>query len=268
MDALSSSGFAALRARAVRLANESVLPFKTIFHGPEHFGTVESNALAAADSYERGSGREIPLAVKQALSLGAYTHDAYHPGSTLRIDARYGLWLPKLGSRVASEWVTAVSINQFMRGQGLPLPARLFQMYIILATTYGGAAPKGKQLGIPVPQPKSVWGTIIRASDICPPDRFEDWLRLTIAVNYGEVPASTAARTWAEFVAQGASFANYVQFCMDQMDTAAGFALSAHLGWRRRLHTLSTGVNELKDRSGRIAAAARSELAKYRVTLV
>lgn len=267
MDSLSESAFAALHQRTVRFTNDSVKRFGTTFHVPEHFGAVEANGLSALDAYVQGSGRKLPTLVRQAFSLGLYAHDANHQGSTLRVDARHGLHMPQLGTKVSTEWVTAATVNQFMRQQGLPLPARLFQTYVILSTTHGGATPRGRQLKLPVPKPRTIWGAITKASDMCPPSKFEDWVRQTIAVNYGEVPASPAASTWPGFVDFSLGFAGHVQVCMDHMDAVAGFGLSANLGWRNRLSTLRSGVAELRNPKSRASAFARSEFARYNITL-
>ncbi|HKX23692.1 MAG TPA: hypothetical protein VJM46_00495, partial [Candidatus Saccharimonadales bacterium] len=184
MEALGGRAYAALHRQTVAFARQSVAPFGPAYHNDDiHFAATEAFGLAAADAYAAGSKRKMPTLVRQMFGLALRTHDAHHCASTFRVEAPRGMYRPELGTNVATEWVTAMSVNDFMRQNRVTLPARLFQTGVIWSSTYGGSAPTGKRLGIPNPNPTTVWGAIMRAADVCPPEQFGAWLQQTVAVN-------------------------------------------------------------------------------------
>lgn len=267
MDALSEHAYSALHRRTVAFVRQSVAPFEPAYHNDRmHFAATEAFGLAAADAYAAGSKRKMPTLVRQAFGLALRTHDAHHCASTFRVEAPRGIYRPELGTKVATEWVTALSVNQFM-ARDLNFPARLFQTSVIWSSTYGGSAPTGQRLGIPNPTPITVWGAIMRAADICPPERFGAWLQQTIAVNYGEVPAQPAPPTLSGFVAQSEGFAVYVERCFNRLDQVAGMPLTTSLGWRNRLANLRRGVAALKAGDRRVMARIQQEVGRYDRTL-
>ncbi len=267
LDPFSESAFARLHREAVAYADQSVAYANPPFHNHEHFRQVEENGLAAADAYANGNRQKLPEAVRQALSLALYMHDAHHCASTFRVDARHGLYRPELGVNVSLEWVTTGAANEFMTARGLCLPARLFQVGIIWASTYGGQTPKGRELGIPNPQPQTVWGCITRAADVCPQKDFTSWLRKGIAVNYGEIPAAKAADTWHGFFDQLNKFVDYVEHCMNRLDTTAQAPITVTLGWRKRIITLRQGLAQLKAGDPQLRTFITQELRQYNATL-
>lgn len=268
LDALSARQYEQLHRKAVAFAKASVAPFRPAYHNDDmHFAETEAHGLAAADAYAGGDKRKMPPLVRQGLALALRTHDAHHCASTFRIEATRGMYRPELGAKVSSEWVTALSVNQFMQQSGLNLPARLFQTYIIWSSTYGGGTQTGRRLGIPNPQPRTVWGAIMRAADACPPPAFGHWLRRTIAVNYGETPAQPAPRTLSGFVEHGRGFMDYVTQCFDRLDTLAGSALTQRLGWRDRIANNRRSLDRLAGGDRKLVAAVQAGAGKYGPTL-
>lgn len=264
MKALSGRAYSTLHRRTVAFVRQSTTPFAPAYHNDDkHFAATEAFGLAAADAYAAGNKRKMPALVRQAFGLALRTHDAHHCASTFRVEAPRGMYRPELGTNVATEWVTAMSVNEFMRQNGLALPARLFQTGVIWSSTYGGTTPTGKRLGIPNPNPTTVWGAIMRAADVCPPERFGAWLQQTIAVNYGEVPAQPAPPTLNGFVTHSEGFASYVESCFTRLDQVTGMPLTTTLGWRSRLANLRRGVAALKAGDRQIAARVQQEVSRY-----
>jgi hypothetical protein len=268
LDTLSARAYSALHQQTVAFVRQSVAPFRPTYHNDQmHFAATEAFGLAAADAYAAGSKRKMPTLVRQTLGLALRTHDAHHCASTFRIEAPRGMYRPELGTNVSTEWVTAQSVNRFMATQGLNLPARLFQTGVIWSSTYGGGTPTGNRLRVPNPQPTTVWGAIMRAADVCPPEKFGAWLRQTIAVNYGEVPAQPAPRTLSGFVTRSEGFASYIEHCFDRLDTTSDMSLTAGLGWRSRLASLRRGVAVIKSGDKRAIAIVQKEVSRYSLTL-
>lgn len=264
MNALSGGAYDTLYRRTVAFARQSVAPFSPAYHNDDmHFATTEKEGLEAADAYAAGNKRKMPTLVRQVFGFALRTHDAHHCASTFRVEAPRGIYRPELGTNVTTEWVTAMSVNEFMRQNGLPFPARLFQTGVIWSSTYGGSAPTGKRLRIPNPNPTTVWGAIMRAADVCPPGRFGDWLRQTIAVNYGEVPAQPAPLTLGGFVTHSEGFAGYIDHCFTRLDQVAGMPLTNSLGWRNRLTNLRRGVAALKTGDRQVTARVQQEVSRY-----
>lgn len=268
MQALSKGAYARLRTQTHQFADRSVAPYNPVYHNQNHFRAVEAFGLAAADLYAKSRRGAMPEAVRQAFGLALYTHDAHHCASTFRMDAPRGLYRPELGTRVATEWVTALSVNDFMRNRGLPFPARLFQTGVIWASTYGGSTPKGQQLGIPSPQPRTIWGAIMRAADACPTRSVEDQLRQSISVNYGEIPAAPAPRTMDAFIARERGFMGYIEQMFDRLDQVGGSPLTTQLGWRGRLATIRSGLDKLERGDRKLVALVHSEMRRYGARLV
>ena len=263
MNELSGRAYSALHRQTVAFVRRSVAPYSPAYHNDDmHFAATEAFGLAAADAYAAGNRRKMPTLVRQAFGLALRTHDAHHCASTFRVEAPRGMYRPELGTNVATEWVTAQSVNRFMTDH-LNLPARLFQTGVIWSSTYGGSTPTGQRLRIPNPNPTTVWGAIMRAADVCPPERFGDWLRQTIAVNYGEVPAQPAPLTLSGFVAHSEGFAGYIELCFTRLDQAAGMPLTTTLGWRNRLANLRRGVAALKAGDRQAVARVHQEVSRY-----
>jgi hypothetical protein len=267
MTALSERAFTALHRRTVAFARQSVAPFGPAYHNDElHFAATEAFGLAAADAYAASNSRAMPTLVRQAFGLALRTHDAHHCASTFRMEAPRGMYRPELGVNVTTEWVTALSVNQFMTGQ-LNFPARLFQTGVIWSSTYGANAPTGQRLGVPNPNPTTIWGAIMRAADVCPPERFGAWLHQTIAVNYGEVPAQPAPLTLSGFVTHSEGFTGYIEHCFNRLDTVARLPLTASLGWRDRLANVRRGLAAIKSGDRRAVARVQQEVSRYGVSL-
>ncbi len=264
MNALSPKAYDALHRKTVAYVRRSVAPFNPVYHNDEaHFAATEVYGLAAADAYAADNRRKMPPLVRQAFAIALRTHDAHHCASTFRIEAPHGMYRPELGTRVSTEWVTALSVNSFMRQEGLPLPARLFQTGVIWSSTYGGATPKGKQLGIPLPQPRTVWGAIMRAADACPRRSIEDQLRQSIGVNYGEVPAAKAPTTMRSFIERERGFMGYIEQMFDRLDHIGGSPLTTQLGWRGRLTTIRRGLDKLETGDRKLVALVHKETRRY-----
>jgi hypothetical protein len=270
MDALSSHAYSVLHQRTITFVRQSVAPFQPAYHNDDvHFAVTEALGLDAADAYANGDTQKMPPLVRQGFGLALRTHDAHHCASTFRAKAPRGVYRPKLGTKVSSEWVTTQAVNEFMRRQGLNLPTRLFQAYVILSSTYGGQTEMGERLKIPTPQPQTIWGAIMRAADACPPESFGQWVRQGIAIDYGEVPALPAPRTLAGYVSRLSNFTNYIELCFDRLDKRAGSGsrLTYRLGWRGRLQTVRRGVDQLAAGDSKISKAVQAEVRKYGTTL-
>jgi hypothetical protein len=267
LEPLSTGAFASLHRRTVSYVNQSVAGFRPAYHGVTHFRRTEKAGLAAADAYAGRGSRRMPEAVRQALSLALYAHDAHHCASTFRADAPRGVYRGSLGNRVSTEWVTALAVNEFMTAGGLTFPARMFQTGVIWASTYGGNTSRGRSFGIPDVKPRNVWGCIMRAADICPPSSFTIWLAEGIAVQYGEVPAMPAPTTFRAFIENRLGFLGYMSYCMDQLDGAAGSSLTGSLGWRSKVGQFRNELNRLTTGDATLIEFLRRELSKYHVTL-
>lgn len=269
MNPLSGQRYLKLHEASVAYARQSVAPFDPPHHNDvEHFAVVEAHGMAALSAYVAGRRIEIPTLVRQSFALALRLHDAHHCASTLRNMAPHGVFRPDLGvDDVSSEWVTALAVNDFMRSEGLNLPARLFQTGVIWSSTVGGQTRRGKQLKVPTPRPRTVWGAIMRASDVCPPESFRAWVRRSVALNYGEVPAELPPRSIGEFVRSGERFAQYIESCFVELDRIAGLPLTTTLGWQTRLSTVKRGLASLKGNDLRVLQFVQSEAMRYGVHL-
>ena len=268
MDPLGKDTHLALVHATVGYVRASVEPFRPPYHNDEtHFRAVRLNGMAAMGAYAAGARVEIPVLVRQAFDMALYTHDAHHCGSTLRMHAPHGVYRPDLGVEVSSEYVTAMAVSEFMRTQGMNLPFRLFLTGVTWSSTYGGESSEGRRLHIPNPRPQTIWGAIMRASDACPPESFREWLRQSVAVNYGEVPAEPRLRTLDSFIAGNERFLNYVAHCFDELDRIAGVKVTEMLSWRNRLQNLRRGMAQLSAREPRLVGFVLSEAQRYGVTL-
>jgi hypothetical protein len=265
LEALPAHRFAAVRQAAIAYAEASVEALALPYHNAQHFRLTEERGMAAAEAYEQLTGNEVPEAVKQQLALALRLHDCHHCGSTFRAQAPQPgrLWRPELGARVSAEWVSALAADALGRECGLSVPARLFQTMIIWASTYGGSAPLGQELGIPSPNPRSLWGCLMRAADVCPSPNPVDTVRASIAVNYGERPAIPPATSWDGFVAEQLAFTGYVELCFDRLDTVSGVELTAALGWRLHLSDLRATLGRLGEREPQLLRIVKAELARY-----
>ncbi len=267
LDPISTREFADLQARTFSYADQSVARFRPAYHNANHFRSTMLHGLCAADAYADGNEGKMPAAVRQAFGLALYTHDAHHCASTFRSEAPHGVYNPGAGLNVTSEWVTADAVNTFMRRRGLNTPSRLFQTGVIWASTYGAQTTRGSQMGIPNPQPATVWGAIMRAADVCPPDGFGAWLHNAIAVNYLEVPAAPAQRTRDAFVTAQKHFASYIRHCYAQMDAIAARPLSRVIGWQQHIDALERELDLLIAGKRRQVEVLQAELRKTGVTL-
>jgi hypothetical protein len=267
LDPLSSGDFSALRKRLVAFTNKSVAPFKPPQHNSRHFLDTEENGLDAADVYAGRDKRKMPVALRQHFGNALYAHDLGHCASTFRSKAPRGIYRPDLGVGVSSEWVSALVLNEFMRREGVSLPARLFQTGVIYASTYGAGTPIGKALEIPSPKPITVWGGIMRAADVCPAKKFEENTRRSVALLYGEVPAFPSARSWEAYVLGELNFTKYVAGAFVHMDALAQKDISDTLGWRNRLRAWQSGLKKLQDPRSRESRILHAELRKYNVSL-
>ena len=253
---------------AVRYVRSSVAPYAPAYHNDDmHFAAAEADGLQAADAYAEHNASRMPRLVRQMLGLSLRTHDAHHCASTFRAQAPQGIYWPELGVDVSSEWVTSLANDQFLQRHGVHVPARLFQIYIAWSSTYGAETPFGQQLHLPAPQPTTVWGALMRAADVCPPRDWRVWLQRTIGVNYGEIPATPPAQTWAEWIAREHAFADYISYCFDRLDQTAGFELSARVGWRRRLNLQREWVKLLGRSRSTVHGFATELLRGYGVQL-
>jgi len=266
--ALDQASWQQLRQRYVAYATQSVQVYANPYHNADHFRIVEENGMAAVAGYETLTGQMIPLAVKQALAMALHLHDCHHCGSTFRADTRQPLFAPEMGNRLAQEWISAEMAANMARDAGMILPAQLFQIMIIWSSTYGGTTDRGRELGIPDIRPQGFWGRLMRAADVSPPNSLAESLARSIAVNYGEVPATPAARDWQGFLDSQLGFFGYVQHCFDQLDEAAQVPLSTHLGWSQNLARLRQGVVKLgADPTSDLGGHIRQMLAQYGVSL-
>ncbi len=247
LDAMSAARFDAVRQVVIAYADASVTDLP--YHGPKHFREVEAYGLAAAGEIDRLTGKAWPTAVKQALAVALRMHDCHHSGSTFRADAPGAelVYRPELGPDVATEWVSSLAVNELGRQHGFSLPSRLFQMMVVWSSTYGGQTPRGRELGIPDVHPDGVWGRLMRAADVCPPADFLEWIRGSIAVNYGEIPATTPPATWDGFLQAQIGFTGYIGHCFDQLDEAAGVPVTRELGWRDNLARLQVHLRGMAD---------------------
>jgi hypothetical protein len=249
--------FSRLQSRVERLTDSSVKRFNPPFHNPQvHFIEVKKNGRMAADACG------LPQAVRESLELALYAHDLGHCGSTFRCDAPKGVYRQDLGVDVSSEWVSAVVLEEELRKADVCLPSRLFQMGIIFATTMGAASPAGKRMRLPSPQPRTISGCIMWATDICPTgDPFED-IRRAILVNFAEVPAFPRAKTWEGFIAGEQNFCDVIKMRFDRLNAVASKSVTGKLGWDARLQRKRRGIEQLRDRSSQIAKFAAAELKK------
>lgn len=270
LDGYSAGRFASLRELAIAYADASVAKIAPAYHNPAHFSAVEREGMAAFTAYQQLTGRAIPAAVGQILSVALYTHDADHCGSTFRSQAPQPqhMALPQLGTGVSTEWVTALKVSRLLKNSGVNLPARMFQTKIHWASTYGGQTATGRALGFPNPDPQDLYGCIMRAADVCPDADFDKWVAGSVAVNYGETPAEVPPTTWHEFVQKQIGFSGYIEHCFDKLDTVAGVSLTQELGWRTRLAHIRQQLDKLaQGNSPGTAAHIKKELGKYGVTL-
>lgn len=252
----------------VEYVRQSIAGSHPAYHNDDvHFAQTEYYGLEALDAYEHYRPGSVPEATRQSASLALRGHDAHHCAATFRAQAPGFLPLPRYGHHVSSEWVTADANNQVLKNAGFVLPFRLHHTYIVWSSSYGGNTPLGIKLGIPQPQPRTIWGTVMRASDVCTPEDYYTWLIQTIAVNYGEVPSTPPATSWQEFIAKEHAFAGYIEFTLDQMDNAAQMSLSEVLGWRARLAERRRWIDALGDSRSEIRQFAVTVLARYRAVL-
>lgn len=270
MRELDQSQWARVHDSAIYYANKSVEQFQNSYHNNEHFRVTEENGIAAIEQFERLTGKTVPGAVRQALALALRLHDCHHCGSAFRTDALRPelVHLPELGMEVSQEWVSAIAVNRWGLMHYLPMPWRLFMTMIIWASTFGGTTPKGQTFDIPNPKPTLLWGNVMRAADVCPPEDFEDALRHSISVLYGELPAAPAAETLHGYLEAQLGFYGYVGHCFDELDRAAGVSLAEALGWRDRLagHCNTMAAMQAGSRP-ELVELVRSEAAKYGIIL-
>jgi hypothetical protein len=108
----------------------------------------------------------------------------------------------------------------------------------------------------------------MRAVDVAVTDDFVLSVHADTGVQYGEVPAVPAPMTMPAYWRGNESFLGYVTLCYDQLDRAAGMALTAHLGWRANLSRRYETVTDLKlGRSAVKLAILRSQLRVWGITL-
>lgn len=269
MRALHYRDYKKLHEKTVMYVRNSVAAFHPPYHNDQfHFAVVEANGLAAADEYARGRPELMPDFVRQVFGLTLRAHDAHHCASTFRSDAPRGMFKPELGTNVSSEWVTAADFNSFMRREGLHLPARLFQTSVIWSSTYGGNTPKGQALRLPNPQPRTIWGAIMRAADVCPPPQIDRWLHGSIAIGYGEVPAAPQPQTIVGYVDAQLGFMDYVISCFDEVDRLGGAPITTRLRWRTRVTNTRKYLMLIRSGDQRAVKQLRNEAAKYNTTLL
>jgi hypothetical protein len=266
-DARSYPNFTRLKKRTVKFVDASIVPFNPAMHNPKmHFVVVRNNGMAAARAYVKRNPHLAPFVqvVLEYFDLALYSHDAGHCACTFRRDAPRGLFLPKLGVDRSAEWVTAYAVNDFMKRQGVSLPARLFMTGVHWASTYGAEAQEGQRLKLPAPRPSTIWGAIMRAADISPEaeDTVRQWFRRSIAVGFGEAPAFPTPKTWEEYWRNEVKFIRYCQKTMGHMNKVAGFALSEELGWDSQFEDVLRAIRQGHQR-GPAMNFVRQELEKY-----
>lgn len=262
--------FDTMYLRFVEYVRRSVIATQPAYHNDDvHFAQAERDGMHALDAYEHYRPGSVPLAVRSVTALSIRGHDSFHCGATFRAQAPRPelLPFPNLGHRVSSEWVTAYANDLFLREEGLCVPARLHQMQIVWSSTYGGNTPLGTELRIPEPRPRNLYGAIMRACDVCTPEDPHTWLQQTIAVNYGEVPAIPPGKTWRRFIIGELKFAGYIRDTLDAMDAAAQMPLSQAIGWRDRLVTRHSWIDQLERSRSPLRKFAEAELQRYGVTL-
>lgn len=209
-------------------------------HNPKlHFGEVRDNALKLFDLYHGAKAKTEFLFVRQMLEIAAYAHDCGHRGCTLRVDhekSKFGrsmpLPLPNHGTNVSVEYISTLILDQFLREQTeaeVSLPARLFVMGVIWATTFGHKAAKERGLSsIPDPQPKSLYFALIRVADCQPKPSFKDFIDYGARVNFGEVLATDSSPADAlEFAKAQRGFLSYCLEEQAKLDRIAGKVLCA-----------------------------------------
>ncbi len=268
LDPFSPPGYKAFRKRTIAFVRQSVAPFSPPYHNDKvHFEVTERLALTASDVQAEITGRKTPPLVRQTFGDAVRKHDAFHCASTLRVDAPRGMHLPKLGTNVTTEWVTAREVNAFSRRQGLPFPARLFQTGVIWASTSGGNSEKGRELGFPVPRPTTIWGAIMRAADVCPAETVEEQFARSMSLLFGEVPAFRPPRALQEFIAGERYFMSVVREEFDLLDEVSGTNLTYHpaLGWRKRITNVLRALDKLAAGDRKLMALVHREAQRYGV---
>jgi hypothetical protein len=225
--ALTEQDFAALM-KAVRAYTDNSVTYggrELPTHNCYHFEAARQNGLHLFDRQYGLRATSTWLFVRQALEIALYMHDCHHCGSTLRIDSTYKLHLPKLGKRVAVEYVSAVAANDFLRGQNVPLPWRVFVVGIIFASTFGHSPAVARGLTyIPNPQPKTFYHALMRVADVQPMENFKASLEYGALVNLAEIPATGADSRIKDaegLVQSQLAFLGYVSHTHQQLERLA-----------------------------------------------
>jgi hypothetical protein len=251
--------FAALRRDVVTFTDNSVAPFAVPYHGKKHFTEVRDFGMQAAKFLG------LHETVQQSLENALYSHDAFHCGCTFRHDAKK-LSLPKYGRKKSAEWVTSAAVDDFLAGR-ISVPARLHTVYVHWSSTFGGATPKGKQLGIPNTDPKLISGWIMKTADVCRPRGFMTCIQRAIYVNYLEVPATPPPTTWEGFCKSNLGFCDYIDTCCRRLNAVSGTSVTNSLGWNARTNEFRTGLKVISNRDSELGQQVDAELRKHGIVL-
>lgn len=171
--------YADLTYKAANFTFASLVDKKVPYHGIEHNLAVANNIAVIDEQLEELVELEGPLfgeIVKQTSHTAGLFHDAFHHGESARVGERGKMHRPELGKEgeVTLEEVSALESDRLLAELKFPLPARLFNIALILATH--------RNVG-----PLSYQFARIRLADISPVGDFPTVIRNQIVLNYGRI---------------------------------------------------------------------------------
>lgn len=200
------------------------------------------------------------LALLQGAMLGAAAHDAKHCAATFFADAPAHR-VPSGSEHLTVEEYSARECDKIARDIGMSPHARAAAVDVVRATTHGQRSERGRAMGLGRIRVRGILGLMARAADVRPALTEPARLRDELALAFGEHPAFPRPRTPEEIVARHRRYLeDEVTGRYDALDEAAGFALTAKIGWRDELAAAQRSVARL----GPVAdAVLGAELLRY-----
>jgi hypothetical protein len=244
LSALGWEEFSHILSKALSVAHKSVLPSKPAYHNLRHFVEIVESGQELLHGYEKLTEKHVPDAIKQSFLFALALHDCGHSGCTFRSMAPNPkkLFRPELGVDVSTEYVSFVEADKQAKQVGFNPPARLFICYVIGSSTFGGATPEGKRIGIDHIQPNELFGCMTQAADVCPKSTLSAAVFDDCSVILGENPTDPKPKTPEEMLSTRTGFFNYVESRMNKVDQLAGVALTTYLGWRQNLERIRSSL--------------------------
>ncbi len=260
-------------SEVLRAASGLITP-EPAHHNADHFNLVHDCGLQLFDVFSVFN--TVPTVVGQALGVALLLHDIGHAGYTFRADTPLDkLVRPDLGINTSVEWVSSLIADEILLCLKWSPLARLFVTYVIWSSTYGGHTLRGQQLGIPLVEPSTFWGCLMRAADICPRAAgdhqgvFSAFARQSVIIHYLETMATAPPANWDEFIDSMLNFTGYVAHCFSRVNVTSGIVnLADMVGWRERLETIIHNLKQVRvDPNGDGALIVREALAEFGVLL-